>query len=995
MTVIVSDAKDSGDGGGGEGSEVKDIDGGCVRSLNAARETIHHSSSALRPTSHMMFDSLNRWRDNDILSKEFRRESDFRGHCRCERIQHTGCREACEQLKSTNEINQLQEFASAVKHCPDEQIFNLWECAHVSMSVFRSLQSWPGRVCCDKSFQASCSAACPIAHSKADLRPGCHPVKDVEVFDCVNRMTSSQQCCSADKAPTPSCQALCQNLYLTNTLKNHDQLQALVQHCSIKSQAMVLCVLAQAKPAHLRNINQYLPCCEKGESQECINTCLSAVMLLNTDDEKIDVVIKKCGEPSPMVPIWKCFLQLGLTKNKTSLSIIDGAKLQCCRKALSSKCRDLCKKTFSSLWGDSSKAFHANCLTPMQSLLDPMETPLQMCIKQVDEPCTLGCDGLNFCTNFNNRPVEMFRSCNSKADNAAKRELHHWQRGVINLPQMRIPVKDIKTCEYGMWKTIACALQVKPCHGQPTPLSICRTENVNLPYFATKCVTDTPMFVLLILPHLNLSFNILKENDDNFPKWCSEYVIVFVFNMFREGSSPHRTTSQELTKPCYPNPCNKSDICLINRRKCKHPENCKPYICKPACSVGEVSLLKVPRGSYVRLPSKNMSCSKVCHCNHKNKIDHCQPLPCITNNNNNLKMQNIAYMSHCNFCTCYSSKTICTKRQCVKPKDKLHRTYTGLPCNCQSHYFPVCGINGRTYPNRCLALCAGLKEIQFRFGNCTAINPCKNANCGSDETVSKKPGCSHNHEHVCDTLDEEFSNICLLNGHNRSLAYWGHCQENCKNDGIVCGHNGETYTSDCEAFAHKTTVDYKGSCRNVGQLSLQDQQNSHCFQMTCPPIHPSSCKPITPPAGCCPICAAELRVLYSTSLADDAHKVADIRPISTLNIAEKLSDLMTVPQCDVFAYLSLEGDMVILIAPVTKHPTELQVAACNQEARRFHHLIETSSPTLMSHLTLMPLLNALLRTPVVMPVGAASSPFLPSLTIVCAVFAFMMTVGYS
>ncbi|GAB1600990.1 reversion-inducing cysteine-rich protein with Kazal motifs-like [Argonauta hians] len=972
-----------------------------------AREIGKNSTSALRPTRHVMFDTLNRWRNNDILSKEFRRESNFRGdHCQCERIQNTGCREACEALKSTNEINQLQEFASAVIRCPNEQI---WDCAYVSQSVFRSLQSWPGRVCCNKSFQALCSSACFSAHSKSDLRPGCHPVKDAQLFECVDRMTLSQQCCSIDKSVTPSCQVLCQNLYLTNTLNSHEQLQTFVQHCSVKNQAMVLCVLAQAKPAHLRNINEYLPCCEKGESRECINTCLSSLMLLNTDDEKIDVVIKKCGEPSPMVPIWKCFLQLGLTKNKTSPSIIDGAKLQCCRKALSSECRNLCKKTYSSLWGDSSKAFHATCLTPIQSLLRPMESPLQMCIKQVDEPCTLGCNGLNFCTNFNNRPVEMFRNCNAKADSAAKRELHHWQKGDIILPQMRIPVKDIKNCEYEMWKTIACALQVKPCQGQPAPLSICRED---CDYILRKCINYKH---LPDAKNVSILCNQLPSHLDN------GHSCINIRKFSRP--SPHTSSSKELTKPCYPNPCNKSEICQINRRKCKHPDNCKPYSCKPACSVGEVSVLKIPRGSYVVLPSNiNMSCSKVCHCTHKHNIDHCQPLPCLINYNSsssssNVKTQNIAFMSHCNFCTCHSKKTICTKRQCVTAKDKLQQTYTGLPCNCQPRYFPVCGINGKTYPNRCLAFCAGLKEIQFRFGNCTALDPCKKADCKSDEKciprlraclsfehrscpqyvcVPTKSGCSHNHEHFCDTLDEEFSNICQLNGHGRDLAYWGHCQENCQNNGVVCGHNGETYSSECKAFAHRTTVDYKGFCRKVGRLSLQDQQNSHCYHISCPEIHPKSCKPITPPVACCPICAAELRVLFSTSLADDALKVADIKPITSIDIAEKLSDLLTVPQCDVFAYLSLEGDLVVLIAPVTKHPTELQVEACNQEARRFHHLIETGSPTLMSHLTLMPLLNALIRTPVVMPIGAASYTNFPSVSLMMwATLVFVLTVGNS
>lgn len=59
----------------------------------------------------------------------------------------------------------------------------------------------------------------------------------------------------------------------------------------------------------------------------------------------------------------------------------------------------------------------------------------------VDQPCKLGCSGLSFCTNFNNRPTELFRSCTVEADHAAQMGFNSWKNGVIHLPQMTIPVK--------------------------------------------------------------------------------------------------------------------------------------------------------------------------------------------------------------------------------------------------------------------------------------------------------------------------------------------------------------------------------------------------------------------------------------------------------------------------------------------------------------------------------------------------------------------------
>ena len=35
----------------------------------------------------------------------------------------------------------------------------------------------------------------------------------------------------------------------------------------------------------------------------------------------------------------------------------------------------------------------------------------------------------------------------------------------------------------------------------------------------------------------------------------------------------------------------------------------------------------------------------------------------------------------------------------------------------------------------------------------------------------------------------------------------------------MCGHNGETYSSECAALADRTTVDYLGPCRAFGLIT--------------------------------------------------------------------------------------------------------------------------------------------------------------------------------
>ena len=62
----------------------------------------------------------------------------------------------------------------------------------------------------------------------------------------------------------------------------------------------------------------------------------------------------------------------------------------------------------------------------------------------VESPCHPGCTGLRYCSNLNERPTEMFRACNSLADDAARRTVQLWQSGTISVPRpftFHIPIK--------------------------------------------------------------------------------------------------------------------------------------------------------------------------------------------------------------------------------------------------------------------------------------------------------------------------------------------------------------------------------------------------------------------------------------------------------------------------------------------------------------------------------------------------------------------------
>lgn len=82
-------------------------------------------------------------------------------------------------------------------------------------------------------------------------------------------------------------------------------------------------------------------------------------------------------------------------------------------------------------------------------------------------------------------------------------------------------------------------------------------------------------------------------------------------------------------------------------------------------------------------------------------------------------------------------------------------SYTSLPCNCPTHYVPVCGSNGRTYPSLCIARCLGVQDSDLEYGACSVWNPCT-------------PGTYH-----CpvDTKCVPHRQICLSTMHRPCLQY--------------------------------------------------------------------------------------------------------------------------------------------------------------------------------------------------------------------------------
>ncbi|MEQ2219083.1 hypothetical protein XENOCAPTIV_012271, partial [Xenoophorus captivus] len=100
--------------------------------------------------------------------------------------------------------------------------------------------------------------------------------------------------------------------------------------------------------------------------------------------------------------------------------------------------------------------------------------------------------------------------------------------------------------------------------------------------------------------------------------------------------------------------------------------------------------------------------------------------------------------------------------------------------------------------------------------------------------------------------------------------------------------------------------------------------DSVCSEVSCPPISTLGCHPITPPGSCCPICASMLQILWSQKQMNTFSKLNRNQPVAVHDVLQILRLHISVPQCDVFGYLSIDNRLVVLVAPVDIQPTPLQ-----------------------------------------------------------------------
>ncbi|KAJ7313678.1 hypothetical protein JRQ81_005284, partial [Phrynocephalus forsythii] len=320
------------------------------------------------------------------------------------------------------------------------------------------------------------------ASSKNSILKICRKEYENALFSCINRNERGSVCCSYAGHHT-NCREYCQAIFRTDSSPGPSQIKAVESYCASVSPQLIHCVNNYTQSYPMRNSTDSLYCCERAEDYACQTACKKILMSMKTELEIVDALIDSCKtQPLPQDPLWQCFLESsqsahpGVTLHPPPSTGLDGAKLHCCSKANTSLCRDLCTKLYSSSWGNPPTWHEFDRLCEYS----PAEVSMLTCLADVREPCQLGCRNLSYCTNFNNRPTELFRSCNAQSDQGAMNDMKLWEKGSIKMPFINIPVLDIKKCQPEMWKAIACSLQIKPCHSKSRGSIICKSDCVEI-----------------------------------------------------------------------------------------------------------------------------------------------------------------------------------------------------------------------------------------------------------------------------------------------------------------------------------------------------------------------------------------------------------------------------------------------------------------------------------------------------------------------------------